>query len=307
MIDLRSLRYSVVVADHRSFRKAALAIGTSQSAIGRRIRSLEDSIGVSIFERHSGGVRLTHAGIEFITTIRRILRDIDAAISTAGVAGLGGTGRLAVGFYASLSRGELRDTLVEYVGRYPVVMVRVVEGLRSQLIADLKNKAIDIAVVSGEIDRTIGDAMTLWSERIMVAVPEEHPVATHSRIHWKDIKGERFLLSGRDPGLEIHDFLIARFAAPGDRPTIFSQDVSRENILSMVGAGQGISLLHECGTGAMYPGVVYREIYGDDGPTRVGNIAYWSNTNDNPALRRFLSLLRGRYPGGTRVLRPAGG
>src|SRR6266700_1807847 len=90
MIDLRSLRYSVIVADHRSFRGAAVAIGSSQSAIGRRIRSLEDSIGGSIFERHSGGIRLTHAGAEFITTSCWILQEIDAAISMAGVAGLGG-------------------------------------------------------------------------------------------------------------------------------------------------------------------------------------------------------------------------
>jgi DNA-binding transcriptional LysR family regulator len=75
-----------------------------------------------------------------------------------------------------------------------------------------------------------------------------------------------------------------------------SHDVSRENVLSMVGAGQGISLLHECGTGVTYPGVVYREIYRDDEPTLVNNVAYWRTANDNPAFRRFLSLLRERYP-----------
>jgi DNA-binding transcriptional LysR family regulator len=54
MIDLRSLRYAVVVADHHSFRKAAIALGAHQSAIGRRVRSLEDALGVSIFERGFG-------------------------------------------------------------------------------------------------------------------------------------------------------------------------------------------------------------------------------------------------------------
>lgn len=43
----------MLVADHQSFRKAALAIGIRQSVISRRIRSLEDTIGVSIFERHA--------------------------------------------------------------------------------------------------------------------------------------------------------------------------------------------------------------------------------------------------------------
>jgi DNA-binding transcriptional LysR family regulator len=304
MIDLRSLRYSILVADYRSFRKAALAVGIRQSSISRRIRLLEDTIGVSIFERHSGGVCLTNAGVEFVSTIRRVLREIDAAVLSAGAAGRGATGRLTVGFYTSLSTGELRGTLLDYADRFPDVTVAVVEGSRSQLIASLASKATDIAIVAGEIDPKLGDAMPLWSERIMVAVPEEHSLAGRARIHWTDLKGERFLLSSRDPGPEIHDFLIARLAAHGDCPTIFRNDVSRENILSMVGTGQGISLLHECGTGAIYPGVVYREVYSNDNPVRVGSIAYWSQTNDNPALRRFLSLLRARYAG-TAPLLPA--
>lgn len=307
MIDLQSLRAAVFVADHHGFRKAAVALGIHQSAIGRRVRSLEDAIGVSIFERRNGGAYLTCAGTEFIATIRSILQEIDTAISIAGVAGLGATGRITVGWYASLSSGELRDSLVDYVGRYPGVMVRVVEGSRSQLIAKLKSKGIDIAIVAGEIDRMIGDAMALWSERIMVAVPQEHRLSAHSRIHWEDLKGERFLLTSREPGPEIHDILIAQLACSGEMPSVLSHDVSRENVLSMVGAGQGVSLLHECGTGATYPGVVYREIYGNEEPTRVGNIAYWQTANDNPALRRFLSLLRERYPGEARVPRPAAG
>jgi DNA-binding transcriptional LysR family regulator len=182
MIDLQSLRHAVLVADHHSFRKAAIALGVHQSAIGRRVRSLEDAVGVSIFERRSGGAYLTCAGAEFVATIRRVLQEIDTAISVAGVAGLGATGRVTVGWYASLSSGELRATLVDYLGRYPAVTIRVVEGSRSRLIASLKNKEIDIAIVAGKIDRMIGDAMSLWSERIMVAVPQEHPLATHTRI-----------------------------------------------------------------------------------------------------------------------------
>jgi hypothetical protein len=56
---------------------------------------------------------LTCAGAEFVATIRRVLQEIDTAISVAAVAGLGATGRVTVGWYASLSSGELRATLVD--------------------------------------------------------------------------------------------------------------------------------------------------------------------------------------------------
>ena len=300
MIDLQSLRYAVVVADHHSFRKAAITLGAHQSAIGRRVRSLEAALGVSIFERSSCGAYLTCAGAEFVAAIRRVLQEIDTAVSLAGVAGLGATGRITVGWYASLSSGELRATLVDYIGRYPAVMIRVVEGSRSRLIAGLKSKEIDVVIVSGKIDRMIGDAMSLWNERIMVALPQEHPLATHSRIHWQDLMRERFLLTSQHLTPEIHDILI-RHVTASDKPTILSHDVSRENLLSMVGAGQGISLLHECGTGVKYPGVIFREIYRKGEPTLVNNVAYWQSTNDNPAFRRLLSLLGERYPGSARV------
>jgi DNA-binding transcriptional LysR family regulator len=259
--------------------------------ISRRIRDLEDTIGVSIFERFSGGIRLTDAGAEFVGAIRRALDDIDAAISTAGTAGLGGSGRLKIGFCGSLSTGELRATLIDYLGRYPDVAVDVTEGCGPQLTTELKRQAIDIAILADESPRD-EDTMALWSERVMVAVPDSHCLAARSQVHWYDLMGERILLSRRDDGPEIHSLLIACLSAPGERPVIESHKISRENVLSMVGAGRGVALLHQGGTGITYPGVVYREVHGADGPVEVANVACWVPTNDNPALRRFLSLLK---------------
>jgi DNA-binding transcriptional LysR family regulator len=252
-IDLASLRYTILAANHRSFRAAALTLGVRPSVISRRIRDLEDTIGVSIFERFSGGIRLTDAGAEFVGAIRRTLDDIDAAISTAGTAGLGGSGRLKIGFCGSLSTGELRATLIEYLGRYPDVAVDVTEGSGPQLTTELKRQAIDIAILADESPRD-EDTMALWSERVMVAVPDSHCLAARSQVHWYDLMGERILLSRRDAGPEIHSLLIACLSAPGERPVIESHRISRDNGLSMVGAGRGVALLHQGGTGITYRG-----------------------------------------------------
>src|SRR5260370_1933525 len=122
-------------------------------------------------------------------------------------------------------------------------MIRVVEGSRSRLIASLKSKEIDIVIIAGKVDRMIGDAMSLWSERIMVAMPQDHPLAAHSRIHWQDLKGERFLLTSQDPAPEIHDILTAHVAA-GDKPTVLSHDASRQTSLTMLGPRQTTRLPH---------------------------------------------------------------
>jgi DNA-binding transcriptional LysR family regulator len=107
-----------------------------------------------------------------------------------------------------------------------------------------------------------------------------------------------------DGAPEIYDLLTARLSSPGEKSIIERHEVSRDNLLSMVGARRGIALLHQGGTGITYPGVVYRELHAADGPVQVAYIACWAPTNDNPALRRFLSLLRERYPG---VAKPVAG
>lgn len=60
--------------------------------------------------------------------------------------------------------------------------------------------------------------------------------------------------------------------------------------------GWGILLILESATGAVYPGVTFREVHDAEGPTRLSFRAYWRQANCNPSLRPFLDLLRERYP-----------
>ena len=56
----------------------------------------------------------------------------------------------------------------------------------------------------------------------MVALPEDHPLASNEIVYWTDLKGETFLLSQRDPGPEIQDILVAKLSSPGDRPKVIA-------------------------------------------------------------------------------------
>lgn len=69
----------------------------------------------------------------------------------------------------------------------------------------------------------------------------------------------------------------------------------RSFALSLVGAGYGALLMFEGATGARYEGVVYREVWDDDAPTRVNFMAYWREANSNPTLGSFLAVLREHY------------
>ena len=97
-IDLRRLQQIVTAADHGSFRQAAQALSIKQSTLSRSVQLLEDRLGVSVFERSTGGVRVTPAGLSFLQTARSILEQMNALVATAGANGHGETGRVVIGF-----------------------------------------------------------------------------------------------------------------------------------------------------------------------------------------------------------------
>nr|WP_245475991.1 LysR family transcriptional regulator [Mesorhizobium sp. M7A.F.Ca.US.006.01.1.1] len=295
-IELRHLRYAVAAAHYGSFRRAAEALGVKPSSLSRRIGQMEDRLGVAVFERSSSGVRLTDAGTEILRASRHLVDGLDHMMASAKAAGRGEAGRLTIGFYTSLSAGNLRASLMEYGRRFPQVEIRMAERARASLFDGLERGTLDVAIVTGEPAVRAGGTMALWGERVLVAVPESHPLAGKEIVYWTDLRGETFLLSQRDPGPELRDILLAKLASPGVQPKIAGQDVSREGVMSLVGAGLGVSLMCEAGIGARYAGVVYRDVQDGNGPSRISYAAYWQRNNDNPALVNFLKLLEERYP-----------
>lgn len=295
-IALQHLRYAVAAADHGSFRRAAEALMLKQSTLSRVIRQLEEAIEVTLFDRSSGGVQATTAGHDFLRMARSILGQMEALVASAHSNGRGEAGRLTVGFYTSLSAGNLRATLVDFRRRFPQIELGMIERSRSDLVVALQNGSLDVAVFAGEIPLLDSKFVSLWSERILVALPEAHSLASRNYIYWTDLRTETILLTQCDPGRELEDLLIAKLVAPNDRPKIGRQDVSRGIIKSLISAGFGVSLVTESDIGVNFSGLIYREVRDGTGPSRVGYTAHWKEDNKNPALAGFLKLLGERYP-----------
>lgn len=298
-VDLMHLRYAVAAADYGSFRRAAEALLLRQSTMSRGVRQLEERIQMIVFERSSGGVRATEAGRHFLRMARSILEQMDTLVTNAHSAGRGEVGRLVIGFYTSLSAGNLRATLIDYAQRFPQIEIGVTESSRTRLYTALRNSAIDVAILTGGTTFLASRSMALWSERIVVALPEGHRLANGETVYWTDLKGETLLISRRDPGPEIQDLLITKLASPGDRPKAIFHDTGCGNIKSLVAAGFGVSLVAESDVGGNFSGLVYREIRDGMGPSLVGYSAHWRTDNDNPALASFLKMMGERYPSPT--------
>lgn len=295
-VDLQQLRFAIAATDYGSIRQAAELLSIRHSVLSRSIRQLEHRIGVNVFERSGGGVKPTPAGRSVLRMARLILEQVDVLVATARSNGRGESGRLSIGFCTSISAGNLRATLTEFKHRYSRIELATVERSRTRLATALRNGTVDILIVTGEVPLPDNTVRPLWSERILVSLPETHALAAGQVVHWTDLRNETVLLSQHDPGRELEDLLVSKLLSPADRPTIERHDVSRGIIKSLISMKLGISLVLESDIGASFAGLVYRELRDGTGPTRVDFSAHWRADNENPALHGFLKLLAERYP-----------
>ena len=291
-LDLSSLRSVIAAAEHGSFRQAATALNVKQSALSRRIRHLEEQLGVSLFDRSSGGVRLTLAGASMAHAARRLFDEIDGMVRATQLADRGEAGELKAGFGIAISTSRVRMVLAEHIRAFPGIRFQVTERSPAQLAAALGTGDVDVAIVAGEARQHGGPSMSLWSERIVAALPSRHPLSSSEVVDWSDLKDETFLLSQWDPGVALRNLILKKLATPGDTPKIEMWDASNEKVLGMVEVGLHVSVHCESWTSLSYPGVRFREIRDASGPSHITFTACWEEHNKNPALARFLETLR---------------
>ena len=301
-IDLQQLRLAVVACDYGSFRRAAEALSIKHTVLSRSISQLEYLVGTSLFERSSGGIKPTLAGGAVLRIARLILEQVDALVDAGQSSNRGESGRLAVGFCTSISTGNLRATLGEFKKRLPQIELATMERSRLRLMTALRSGAVDVLISPGRLLSRDTKALPLWSERILISLPQDHSLTARKIVYWTDLRNETILLSQYDPGRELEDLLISKLVAPEDRPKIERHDVSRGIIKSLVSMGMGLSLVMESDIVASFAGLVYRELKDATGPSRLDFYAHWRDDNENPALRHFLSLLAKRYPSSPPVL-----
>lgn len=287
-LDLRYLKYAIVVAEQGSFRRAADILNLSQSTVSRRIQILERTLGVPLFERSRIGARPTLAGERFIREAAVSAGHLRQTVNEMALIKRGEAGELKIGLMASLASGFLSDLLDAYHRRFPHVDVKLEEATAQANAASVLNGRLDAAFIPGDPRLPGCQTRYLWSEGIFVALPDGHLLASSRDITLQDVRGEVFLVTADAAGPEIEDYLVRQLSGPGFRPKISIQRVGRENLMHMVAKGFGITLTSYSTLGAVYPGVSFVPI--GDGAEVVGSSVVWSTINQNPALKGLLDL-----------------
>jgi LysR family cyn operon transcriptional activator len=173
---LRHLRYLLAVADHGGFTRAAEALHVSQPTLSQQIRQLEETLGVSLFDRTSRTVKPTDAGEAYIKCARRVLVELEA-------------GKRALHDVKDLSRGTLRLAMTptfmaylvgplvrDYVARYPNIHLQIFELSMDDIEAGLVDDSLDIAIAFTQVRNADIESIPAFTETLGVMVGRDHPL-----------------------------------------------------------------------------------------------------------------------------------
>jgi DNA-binding transcriptional LysR family regulator len=242
-VSVPGLRVMREVAERGSFTAAAAMLGYTQSAVSRQVAALESALGVLVFERHRGGVRLTSAGRVVLRHAVRALDEIDAAMRAAsGQPPTGAAVRL--GAYPSAGAVLLPAALSALRRANPEIDVSTREATTPALVRALRAGTLDLAVLATTppfraLDRETPELVVdvIAEADLQVAVPANHPLALDDAIDLERLRGQRWIASPSSAGEQ----LLGVWPALAGRPRVAHSSRDWLTKLRLVAAGCGIT------------------------------------------------------------------
>jgi len=189
-MDLRKLAFFQAVVSSGSFKRAAEQSNVSPPALTKGIQSLEQELGVTLFDRRRGEPRLTSAGTALLGRARRILDEADEIQADMQRERGLETGEIRIGCGPIVLHSIVGRALAKFSIQHPGIRVKVVSGNWENLTHQLQDYSLDLVAAD------IGDAgkreefhvTELVTEPLVWVAATSHPLATRRQIPFKDLE-----------------------------------------------------------------------------------------------------------------------
>jgi DNA-binding transcriptional LysR family regulator len=240
-VTLRQLRVFIAVARLQSFSRAGDEIGLTQSAVSRCVRELEGEIGLKLIDRTTRDVQLTDVGGNLVSSVSRLLTDLDDALREIREIGEQRRGRVVVAASPTVAC-RLMPRVVASCGReFPYIALGLRDDVQSDVLRKVKSGEVDFGVIIGPFsaDDLLSDP--LMTDSFCLVSRNDHPLAAREEVAWTDLDGERLVLldyaSGSRP---IIDAAMQEYAV---NATVVQELGHSATVFGLVEAGVGVSVL----------------------------------------------------------------
>lgn len=244
-MELHQLRYFVATAEEGSITRAAERMHVSQPALSRQIASLEDELGIRLFDRVKQRIRLTAAGRFFLVRARQILCDLETAAQQ--VQERFGTAKqtIRLGFLMPFLDDIVSPALKRLKQTHKDIEVSLFELLPQAQLDRLRDGDLDLAILGNlsDEDRSRFHVSRLMRAKMSAVFASDHPLAQRKQISLKDVATESFVsLSDHFfPGRRA--FLRSICQSQGFEPKIRKECDTIGLMLSDLATDGGVALL----------------------------------------------------------------
>ncbi len=303
-MELRHLRYFIVVAEEGHFTRAAERLGMQQPPLSLQIRALENELGFELFRRHPKGAELTAGGHAFLKEAHAILDGLQQGAARAAQAARGAAGKLSIGFTSSAAAHPLIPKIVRaYRAAWPDVSLDFSEANAAQLGDAVAAGKVNVAFLRLPVSRPPGVLYAhLHEEEMLLVLPVGHPALPLKRgksaplVALTALKNEPFILVRRHGAPGMYSNLMDACLRAGFTPSKVIEVERMLTNISLVAAGAGVSAVPASMKGFHADSVVYCRI-ADAGPGAATKLSapltLASREHDiSPAARHFLDLTR---------------
>lgn len=240
-MELRVLRYFLVVAREENITKAAKLLHITQPTLSRQLMQLEEEFGVSLFRRSKHSIRLTEEGmllrrraqelVELADKTKREIIHSDEVIS----------GNIAIGCGETVNLKYVAACMDSFRKQYPDVDFSLYTGIADDVKERIEQGTLDFGIVIAPVDISKYRFIPLPdTDTWVVVMKTDHPLAAKNTIAPADLEGQNLILPSRE---SVRNRLEHWFGSsyPHVRPAVYT-NLSVYNQYMLVEAGIGVAL-----------------------------------------------------------------
>ncbi|MGH7885465.1 MAG: LysR family transcriptional regulator [Thermodesulfobacteriota bacterium] len=240
-VELTQLKYFLAVAETGGFSRAAKRCYVAQPSLSQQIIKLEKELGQKLFDRLGRKVTLTEAGSALLPKAKKILQDINEAKSAVTNELNQETETLSIGILPTIAPFLLPVSLNKIQKKFPAAILNIYENLTDNLIRQLINFEIDIAIISLPIENSLISYKHLFNEPMVVSIPKNHPLSKQKYIKSKDLVNLKFIALDEENcfGEQVKNFCIEKSLSLN----ILCKTLNLATVQNCVAGGSGISVV----------------------------------------------------------------
>jgi DNA-binding transcriptional LysR family regulator len=281
-IELRHLRYFVAVAEQGHFGRAAKRLGIAQPPLSQQIKALEESLGVTLFDRSQRPVALTAPGRYFLAEADAILGRAESAMERTRRVHRGEAGSLVFACGPFAVHIILPRLLPLFHARYPDVDLSIHEPPFHDIAPAVEQQRVDLAFLLESAAPTRMQSEVLLEDPFIAAVPLDHSFADQARIPVQSLAREPFISLARSMGTGYYQYVERAFSLAGFTPHIAHEAGQLQTMFALVAAGYGVALVPQALGWLAGPAVRVLQLDGIDATMRLCMV--WNPRNSSPLL-----------------------